>query len=75
MPFLLNSFAGQVGFVACGIRNSKDAQIGDTFFYPHAPVPPLEGFKPTRPMVSLFPGVDIVKCEIKNGEEPRTLYK
>lgn len=53
MPFLLNSFAGQVGFVACGIRNSKDAQIGDTFFHPQAPVPPLEGFKPTRPMVRL----------------------
>ena len=49
---LLFSFAGQVGFVACGIRNSKDAQIGDTFFHPNAPVEPLAGFKPMRPMVS-----------------------
>lgn len=48
-------FAGQVGFVACGIRNSKDAQIGDTFFHPHAPVDHLAGFKPMRPMV--FAGV------------------
>lgn len=49
--FLLIRFAGQVGFVVCGIRNSKDAQIGDTFFHPHAPVEPLKGFKPMRPMV------------------------
>lgn len=45
-------FAGQVGFVVCGIRNSKDAQIGDTFFHPHAPVEPLQGFKPMNSMVS-----------------------
>lgn len=48
-------FAGQVGFVVCGIRNSKDAQIGDTFFHPHAPVEPLQGFKPMNSMV--FAGV------------------
>ncbi|KAJ7357690.1 Translation factor guf1 mitochondrial [Desmophyllum pertusum] len=48
-------FAGQVGFVVCGIRNSKDAQIGDTFFHPDAPVEPLKGFKPMTPMV--FAGV------------------
>lgn len=45
-------FAGQVGFVVCGIRNSKDAQIGDTFFHPHTPVEPLQGFKPMNSMVS-----------------------
>ena len=51
---LLIRFAGQVGFVVCGIRNSKDAQIGDTFFHPDAPVEPLKGFKPMRPMVRLI---------------------
>ncbi|XP_068719487.1 translation factor GUF1 homolog, mitochondrial-like isoform X2 [Montipora capricornis] len=48
-------YTGQVGFVACGIRNSKDAQIGDTFFHPHSPVEPLSGFKPMKPTV--FAGV------------------
>ena len=61
MSFLLNSFAGQVGFVVCGIRNSKDAHIGDTFFHPQAPVPPLEGFKPMRPMVRLAKIVENVR--------------
>ncbi|XP_020609911.1 translation factor GUF1 homolog, mitochondrial-like [Orbicella faveolata] len=61
-------FAGQVGFVACGIRNSKDAQIGDTFFHPHAPVEPLKGFKPMSPMVrTIFKSIGncqshFVKC-------------
>jgi len=48
-------YAGQVGFVSCGIRNSKDAQIGDTFFHPHSPVEALSGFKPMKPTV--FAGI------------------
>ena len=34
------------------MRNSAEAQMGDTFCHPGRPVQPQPGFKPTRPMVS-----------------------
>ena len=40
-----------MGYVVCGMRNSSEAQIGDTFYCPQNPVQALPGFKPTRPMV------------------------
>lgn len=35
------------------MKNSKDAQIGETFCHVNFPVTPLEGFKPAKPMVTL----------------------
>uniref|UniRef100_A0A3B4BD89 Tr-type G domain-containing protein n=1 Tax=Periophthalmus magnuspinnatus TaxID=409849 RepID=A0A3B4BD89_9GOBI len=53
-----NHFAGQVGYVIAGMKDVKEAQIGDTLFLQEAePVEPLPGFKPAKPMVfaGMFP--------------------
>jgi GTP-binding protein LepA len=50
--------AGEVGFLACGIKNVGDAQIGDTVTDAHHPtLEPFPGFKPLKPMVfaGLYP--------------------
>lgn len=47
--------AGQVGFITCNMRSTKEAHIGDTFHLKDVAVEPLEGFKPAQPMV--FAGV------------------
>jgi GTP-binding protein LepA len=49
---------GEVAFIACGIKNVGDAQIGDTVTETHRPTPePFPGFKPLKPMVfaGLYP--------------------
>jgi len=49
---------GEVGFIACGIKNVADAQIGDTVTETHRLTPePFPGFKPLKPMVfaGLYP--------------------
>lgn len=50
-------FAGQVGYVVAGMKDVKEAQIGDTLFHQERPVEPLPGFKPAKPMVfaGMFP--------------------
>lgn len=50
-------FAGQVGYVVAGMKDVKEAQIGDTLFHQDRPVEPLPGFKPAKPMVfaGMFP--------------------
>lgn len=50
-------FAGQVGYVIAGMKDVKEAQIGDTLFLQDRPVEPLPGFKPAKPMVfaGMFP--------------------
>lgn len=50
-------FAGQVGYVVAGMKEVKEAQIGDTLFLQDRPVEPLPGFKPAKPMVfaGMFP--------------------
>lgn len=50
-------FAGQVGYVIAGMKDVKEAQIGDTLFHQNKPVEPLPGFKPAKPMVfaGMFP--------------------
>ncbi|XP_053997826.1 translation factor GUF1 homolog, mitochondrial [Hylaeus anthracinus] len=48
-------FAGQIGCVACNMRSSKEAYIGDTLYLKNHVVEPLLGFKPPKPMV--FSGV------------------
>ena len=49
---------GEVAFLACGIKNVGDAQIGDTVTEAQRPTPaPFPGFKPLKPMVfaGLYP--------------------
>ncbi|KAI0647530.1 GTP-binding protein lepa [Trametes meyenii] len=42
---------GQVGFVACSMKESSEAHIGDTFHRMGQPVKPMPGFKPAKAMV------------------------
>nr|CAD7456742.1 unnamed protein product [Timema tahoe] len=47
--------AGQVGYIGCNMRSTKEALIGDTLHLKDHPTEALPGFKPIRPMV--FAGV------------------
>ncbi|ROL41122.1 Translation factor GUF1, mitochondrial [Anabarilius grahami] len=44
-------YAGQVGYVIAGMKEVKEAQIGDTFYLHKQPVGALPGFKPAKAMV------------------------
>ncbi|KAK3728987.1 hypothetical protein QZH41_019414, partial [Actinostola sp. cb2023] len=48
-------FAGQVGYLVTGMRNRREAQVGDTFCHVNTNVDAFPGFKPPMPMV--FAGV------------------
>jgi GTP-binding protein LepA len=57
--------AGEVGFVIAGIKEVKDAKIGDTVTHLHRPcAAALEGFKEVKPMVfsGLYP-IDTAQYE------------
>ena len=50
--------AGEVGYVATGLKNVKDCQVGDTVTLASRPAEaPLPGYRPTKPMVfaGLYP--------------------
>jgi GTP-binding protein LepA len=50
--------AGEVGFLVAGIKELKDAKVGDTVTLAHQPAPqPLPGFKEIKPQVfaGLYP--------------------
>ncbi|KAJ8079104.1 Translation factor guf1 mitochondrial [Marasmius tenuissimus] len=46
---------GQVGYIACNMKESSEAHIGDTLYRVGEPVEPMPGFKPSKAMV--FAGV------------------
>ncbi|XP_068441495.1 translation factor Guf1, mitochondrial [Clinocottus analis] len=50
-------FAGQVGYMVSGMKDVKEAQIGDTLYLQSQPVEALPGFKPAKAMVfaGMFP--------------------
>jgi GTP-binding protein LepA len=50
-------FAGEVGFIAAGIKEVREAKIGDTITEANAFVEPLPGFKELKPVVfaGIFP--------------------
>ncbi|XP_044060248.1 translation factor GUF1, mitochondrial isoform X2 [Siniperca chuatsi] len=50
-------FAGQVGYIIAGMKDVKEAQIGDTLYLQEQPVEALPGFKPAKAMVfaGLYP--------------------
>ncbi|KAF9447669.1 translation factor GUF1, mitochondrial [Macrolepiota fuliginosa MF-IS2] len=50
-------YPGQVGYIACNMKQSSEAHIGDTLHRVGAPVDPMPGFKPTKAMVyaGVFP--------------------
>lgn len=43
--------AGQVGYIITGMKTTKNAQIGDTWFRYKEAVDALPGFKPSKSMV------------------------
>jgi translation elongation factor EF-4 len=45
-------YAGQVGYMVCGMKKSNEAHIGDTFYLNGKEVDPLPGFEELKPMVS-----------------------
>ncbi|PZN06990.1 MAG: elongation factor 4, partial [Bacillota bacterium] len=50
--------AGEVGYVAAGIKNVRDCRVGDTITRVDRPAPePLPGYRPAKPMVftGLYP--------------------
>ncbi|KAG6889824.1 Translation factor guf1 mitochondrial [Termitomyces sp. Mi166 len=49
--------AGQVGYIACNMKESSEAHIGDTLHRVGEPVEPLPGFQPAKAMVfaGIFP--------------------
>jgi GTP-binding protein LepA len=54
--------AGEVGYVATGLKNVKDCQVGDTITLADRPASePLPGYKAARPMV--FAGIYPIKGE------------
>ncbi|TBU65331.1 GTP-binding protein lepa [Dichomitus squalens] len=48
---------GQVGFVACSMKESGEAHIGDTFHRVGQLVEPMPGFKPAKAMASVYAGI------------------
>lgn len=51
-------FAGEVGFVICGIKNIRDVQVGETITLAKQPAQdPLPGFQSIKPMIfsGIFP--------------------
>lgn len=48
-------YAGQVGYMICGMKTVKEARVGDTLHHAKEEVEPFPGFKPAQPMV--FAGI------------------
>ncbi len=58
-PFVVNElYAGEVGFLICGIKSIRDVRVGDTVTHAKkGAVKPLPGFQKIKPMVfaGIFP--------------------
>ncbi len=55
--------AGEVGYIATGLKNASDCRVGDTLTsVPNSASQPLPGYRPTKPMV--FAG--LYPMEVKN---------
>ncbi len=68
-------FTGQVGYIITGMRNVKEAMIGDTLHLRNQPIEALPGFKEPKPMVfaGIYP-IDNSEYEhVKDAIEKLTL--
>ncbi|XP_015596783.1 translation factor GUF1 homolog, mitochondrial [Cephus cinctus] len=63
--------AGQVGCIACNMRSSAEAHMGDTIHLKEALVEPLPGFKPAKSMVfaGIYPADQSQLPDLKNAIE------
>lgn len=52
-----NRFSGQVGYISCGMKSTKEAQLGDTIFHVNHPVDPISRLERSKPVVfgSVYP--------------------
>lgn len=68
-------YAGQVGYIVCGMKTVQEAKVGDTIYHYKKPVEPFKGFKEAKPMV--FAGIFPVESEefdiLKDSIEKLTL--
>ncbi len=64
-------YAGEVGFIAAGIKEVRDAKIGDTITLAEAEVEPLPGFREIKPVVfaGIFPVDSNDFSELKSAIE------
>ncbi|XP_078712826.1 translation factor GUF1, mitochondrial isoform X3 [Lampetra fluviatilis] len=68
-------YAGQVGYLVCGMRQVSEAQVGDTVHSAAHEVEPLPGFKPSKPMVfaGMFPSDQSEYTSLRSALERLTL--
>ncbi|XP_077157961.1 translation factor GUF1, mitochondrial isoform X2 [Paroedura picta] len=68
-------YAGQVGYLIAGMKETAEAQIGDTLFSHKQPVEPLPGFKSAKPMVfaGMYPVDQSEYGNLKSAIEKLTL--
>ncbi|KAE8629504.1 hypothetical protein XENTR_v10000505 [Xenopus tropicalis] len=68
-------YAGQVGYLIAGMKEVKEAQIGDTLYLQKQPVEPLPGFKSAKPMVfaGMYPVDQSEYNNLKGALEKLTL--
>lgn len=59
--------AGQVGYIITGMKSTKNAQIGDTWYRYKQPVDSLPGFKPSKSMI--FAGKDLVGLQAASKKQ------
>jgi elongation factor 4 len=68
-------YSGQVGYIRPGMRTSREARVGDTFYHLEQPVEALPGFKPAKPMVfaGLYPADQSEFDALRDALEKLTL--
>lgn len=68
-------YPGQVGYLIAGMKTVQEARVGDTIFHTKAPIKPLPGFKPAKPMVfaGIYPVVNVDFEVLRDAIEKLTL--
>lgn len=68
-------YAGQVGYIVAGMKDVKEAQIGDTLYHHKQPVEALPGFKPAKAMVfaGMYPMDQSEYMALRSAVEKLTL--
>ncbi|KAN0050997.1 hypothetical protein ACTA71_006742 [Dictyostelium dimigraforme] len=64
-------YTGQVGYITPGMKTSKEARVGDTFYMKDFPVDPLPGFQPAKQMVfaGIYPVDSLDYAQLKESFE------
>lgn len=67
--------AGQVGLVACNMKNSKESLIGDTMHHKDQEIEPFPGFRPNQAMVfaGIYPADQSQHVQLRTALDKLTL--